>query len=192
MANARLAPGREKTTERPDRHPPSTLERPQAATACYRFAVHAAISTPRSTLLVPPDANLNRTASRSSRGVEHGQSPSPRFTKTEKSHATCRVVIKLLHPAGSSSAAAPRRAEHPHRGRHRRAGRTDRRGQGPAHRALRGRARDDPSRTRRATDRRGADRVLPLDTVIPKPNCYRCYASSGSGSCPTRRSGTGS
>ena len=24
--------------------------------------------------------------------------------------------------------------------------------------------------------------------VIPKPNCYGCYAGSGSGSCPTRRS----
>lgn len=31
-----------------------------------RFAAHAAISTPRSALLVPPDANLNRTAPRSS------------------------------------------------------------------------------------------------------------------------------
>ena len=36
-------------------------------------------------------------------------------------------------------------------------------GKGPAHRPVRGRARNDPPRPRRAPDRRAADRVLPVD-----------------------------
>ena len=41
-----------------------------------------------------------------------------------------------------------------------------RRGQGPAHRPVRGRPRNDPPRPRRAPDRGASDRVLPLD---PRP-----------------------
>ena len=58
---------------------------------------------------------------------------------------------------------APRRPEHPDRGHRRRPGRAGRRGQGPAHRPVRGRTRNDPPRPRRAPDRRAADRVLPVD-----------------------------
>ena len=58
---------------------------------------------------------------------------------------------------------ASRRPEHPHRGHRRRPGRTGGRGQGPAHRPVGGRTRHDPSRPRRAPDRRAADRVLPVD-----------------------------
>ena len=58
---------------------------------------------------------------------------------------------------------APGRPEHSDRGHCRRAGRAGRRGQGPAHRPVRGRTRDDPPRPRRAPDRRAADRVLALD-----------------------------
>ena len=42
-------------------------------------------------------------------------------------------------------------------------GRAGGRRKGPAHRAVRGRTRNDPPRPRRAPDRRAADRVLPVD-----------------------------
>ena len=58
---------------------------------------------------------------------------------------------------------APRRPEHPDRGHRRRPRRAGGRGQGPAHRPVRGRTRDDPPRPRRAPDRCAADRVLPVD-----------------------------
>ena len=61
---------------------------------------------------------------------------------------------------------APRRPQHADRGHRRRAGRTGRRGQGPPHRAVRGRRRHDPPRARRAPDHRAAVGVLAVD---PRP-----------------------
>jgi diketogulonate reductase-like aldo/keto reductase len=58
---------------------------------------------------------------------------------------------------------APCRPQHADRGHRRRPGRAGGRGQGPAHRPVRGRTRNDPPRPRRVPDRRAADRVLPVD-----------------------------
>ena len=60
----------------------------------------------------------------------------------------------------------PGRPQHPDRGHHRRRRRTDRRGQGPPHRAVGGVGRHDPPRTRRAPDHRAAVGVLAVD---PRP-----------------------
>ena len=58
---------------------------------------------------------------------------------------------------------APGRPEHPHRGHRRGRRRAGGRGQGPAHRPVRGRSRNDPPRPRRPPDHRAADGVLTVD-----------------------------
>ena len=73
---------------------------------------------------------------------------------------------------------APGRPEDAHRGHRRRPGRAGRRGQGPPHRPVRGRPRDDPPRPRRAPDHRAADRVLPVD---PRPGGRAAAAAARAG-----------
>src|SRR6266540_1353693 len=58
---------------------------------------------------------------------------------------------------------APGRPEHSHRAHRRRPGRAGGRRKGPAHRPVRGRARNDPPRPRCAPGHRAADRVLTVD-----------------------------
>ncbi len=61
---------------------------------------------------------------------------------------------------------APRRPQYPDRGHHRRRRRTDRRRQGPAHRAVGGVGLHHPPRARRTPDRRAAVGILAVD---PRP-----------------------
>ena len=63
----------------------------------------------------------------------------------------------------------------PDRGHHRRRRRTDRRGQGPPHRAVGGVGRHDPPRARRAPDHRAAVGVLAVD---PRPGARGAAAAA--------------
>ena len=75
----------------------------------------------------------------------------------------------------------------PDRGHHRRAGRAGRRGQGPPHRPVRGRARHHPPRPCRPPGHRAAVGVLPVD---PRPRGRGPAAAAralASASCPSRR-----
>ena len=89
-------------------------------------------------------------------GQQPGQHPHRRggFAETAR-HRPDRPVLP-----------APRRPQHPHRGHHRCRRRTDRRGQGPPHRAVGGVGLHHPPRARRAPDHRATVGVLAVD---PRP-----------------------
>ena len=87
---------------------------------------------------------------------------------------------------------APRRLPRPDRGDGRRDGGARRSGQGSLPRALRGLARDDPPRARRAPDLGAPVRVLALDARPRGRAARRRAASSGSASSPTARSAAAS